>query len=111
MHQSREQDEGGAARYHSETLAQTESLKVYLHSFEGQQRVPWHWHSGVSDLFICIEGCGQISLRAPEETVVLQVGERYEVAPMRPHSVSSADGKTCRMILIQGVGEIDFKTD
>jgi hypothetical protein len=40
---------------------------------------------------------------------VLQVGESFTVPPMTAHTVHGLDGGRCRFVIVQGVGDYDFK--
>ena len=110
MSQSDDHSTSRTKNYRSERIAIGTDVRVFVHSFEAEQCVPWHWHSEITDTFFCIEGTGRIQLKNPDEEISLAVGQRYDVKPGREHRVSSADASLCRMILIQGVGEADFKS-
>jgi quercetin dioxygenase-like cupin family protein len=72
------------------------------------QKVPWHYHSNVSDTFYVIEGAIRIFLQQPKEQVCLKRGETFAVPPRRPHLVAN-DGDTSAVFLVlQGMGEYDF---
>jgi mannose-6-phosphate isomerase-like protein (cupin superfamily) len=72
------------------------------------QEVPWHRHSQVSDTFYVVGGKIRISVREPEEEVVLAPGETYAVPPRRPHRVTNAGGASAVFLVLQGIGEYDF---
>jgi mannose-6-phosphate isomerase-like protein (cupin superfamily) len=97
-----------SARYESEKVAIGRDVRVLIHTFEGERCVPWHWHSEITDTFFCIEGTGRVQLQDPDQEISIAVGQRYDVPAGRKHRISSADGSRCRMILVQGVGEVDF---
>lgn len=94
--------------YGLEHIAIGVDVRVSAQTFEGDQCVPWHRHTEVTDTFFCIEGVGRVQIRGQGEDVLIAVGQRYDVPPGVEHQVSSADGARCRMILIQGVGRADF---
>ena len=94
--------------YGLEPVAIGVDVRVSAQTFEGDQCVPWHTHTEVTDTFFCLEGVGRIRIKGQHEDVKITVGQRYDVAPGIEHQVSSADGARCRMILIQGVGKTDF---
>ncbi|TMV08290.1 cupin domain-containing protein [Arenibacterium halophilum] len=93
--------------YGLEHIAIGSDVRVSLQSFAEDQHVPWHYHSEITDTFICIEGKLLVQ-QADEADVVLAPGERFDIAPGVHHRVASADGNPCRSILIQGVGRADF---
>lgn len=94
--------------YGLEHIATGVDVRVSLQTFEGDQCVPWHRHTEVTDTFFCLEGTGRIQIRGQSEDITVTAGERYDIAPGIEHQVSSANGARCRMILIQGVGKADF---
>jgi quercetin dioxygenase-like cupin family protein len=94
--------------YGLEHVAIGVDVRVSAQTFEGDQCVPWHRHTEITDTFFCLEGKGRIQLKGQGDDVVLSVGERYDVTPGIEHRVSSANGSRCRMILVQGVGKADF---
>lgn len=71
------------------------------------QCVPWHYHSGITDSFVCLDGPMEVETRAPRATHRLAPGQRCEVAPMTAHTVRGVDGGPCRFLLMQGVGVYD----
>ncbi|MBW8268201.1 cupin domain-containing protein [Caldovatus aquaticus] len=73
------------------------------------QCVPWHYHSEVTDVFFCLEGPMVVETRAPREERVLRAGESLAVPPKTAHLVHGLDGGRCRFLLLQGVGDYDFR--
>ena len=94
--------------YGLEHVAIGTDVRVSAQTFEGDQCVPWHWHSEITDTFFCLEGTARIEIKGAED-VLLPVGQRFDIEPGVEHRVSSADGALCRTILVQGVGKADFK--
>jgi mannose-6-phosphate isomerase-like protein (cupin superfamily) len=72
------------------------------------QRVPWHFHSRIRDTFYVVEGRLRLSLRGPEEEVLLGPGETYSVAPRRPHAVANGGEVSATFLVLQGIGEYDY---
>ena len=72
------------------------------------QKVPWHYHSNVGDVFYVLEGEIRIFLRDPKEEVRLGIGDTYSVPPRRPHLVTNAGKSSATFLVLQGVGEYDF---
>jgi mannose-6-phosphate isomerase-like protein (cupin superfamily) len=54
-----------------------------------KQKVPWHYHSNVSDTFYVLAGAIRIFLQDPKEDVRLTPGETFAVPPGRPHLVAN----------------------
>ena len=72
------------------------------------QSVPWHSHSDISDTFYVISGTLKLSLREPEEVLVLPATHCYRVAPERPHKVENGGDGPLTVLVLQGVGEYDY---
>jgi len=72
------------------------------------QKVPWHYHTNVSDTFYVLEGDLRIFLQEPKEAVRLTPGETYRVAPKRPHLVANGGASSVTFLVLQGIGEYDF---
>jgi quercetin dioxygenase-like cupin family protein len=72
------------------------------------QKVPWHFHSNISDTFYVLAGTIRIYLQDPKENLVLKPGETYEVKPRRPHLVTNAGDTSATFLIMQGIGEYDF---
>ncbi len=93
-----------------ELVGQVEGMRVQILSLAPGETVPWHYHTIVCDIFVCVEGTTIVTTRAPdgEETRrVLAPGEHFMVTAPMPHEVSEA-GEGCRFSLTQGVGEHDY---
>jgi quercetin dioxygenase-like cupin family protein len=71
------------------------------------QKVPWHYHTNVQDIFYVLQGCLRIFLRVPKAEIRLAPGETCSVAPGRPHLVTNA-GEGSAVFLILQAGEYDF---
>ena len=69
--------------------------------------VPWHYHSTITDSFVCLEGPMEVETRAPRAVHRLSPGQCCEVAPKTAHTVHGVDGGPCRFLLMQGVGVYD----
>lgn len=72
------------------------------------QKVPWHAHTTIQDTFYVLEGRIRLSLRDPEQELVLSRGETFTVAPKRPHLVTNAGEGSAVFLVLQGFGEYDF---
>ena len=72
------------------------------------QKVPWHYHTNVTDTFYVLEGQIRIFLREPKEEVRLLPGQTYTVRPGRAHLVTNALATSATFLILQGIGEYDF---
>ena len=69
--------------------------------------VPWHYHSTITDSFVCLDGPMEVETRAPRALHRLDPGGRCEVTPRTAHTVRGVAGGPCRFLLLQGVGVYD----
>lgn len=91
-----------------QVIAQSPDVRVTLMTFDPGQEIPWHTHSNVTDTSFCLKGEVEISLRQPDETVVLTPGQWKETTIERPHRVRCLGPGQCEVLLVQGVGVYDF---
>jgi mannose-6-phosphate isomerase-like protein (cupin superfamily) len=98
----------GERTYGLEHVAVGADVRVSALSLVGDECVAWHWHTHISDIFFCLEGTAVVETHNPGNSVLVNVGDRYDVLPGVPHRVTPLDGKKCRLILVQGVGTADF---
>ena len=91
-----------------ELVAEGADLRVQVLTLAAGQSVPWHYHSEVTDSFVCLEGRVQVETRAPRANHLLSPGERCAVPPMTAHAVRGQEGTACKVMVIQGVGAYDF---
>ena len=94
--------------YGLEHVAVGADLRVSALSLVGDECVPWHWHTDTSDIFFCLEGAAVVETHSPGNSVLVKLGDRYDVPPGVPHRVTPLDGKKCRLVLVQGVGKADY---
>jgi len=73
------------------------------------QMVPWHYHTNIQDTFYVLQRRICVSRRDPEEEVRLVPGETYTVRARRPHLVTNAGDGSAVFLVLQGLGEYDFK--
>jgi mannose-6-phosphate isomerase-like protein (cupin superfamily) len=73
------------------------------------QQVPWHCHTHVQDTFCVLEGRLRLYLRQPEAEVPLGPTETYAVPPGRPHRVVNDGAGSVTFLILQGLGEYDFR--
>src|SRR5689334_23569123 len=64
-----------------ELVAEGADLRVQVLSLAAGQCVPWHYHSEISDSFVCLEGPMVVETRAPRHAYRLLAGEASAVPP------------------------------
>jgi hypothetical protein len=64
-----------------ELVAEGADLRVQVLSLAAGQCVPWHYHSEISDSFVCLEGPMVVETRAPRDVYRLRPGELCAVPP------------------------------
>jgi len=91
-----------------ELVAEGADLRVQVLTLAAGQCVPWHYHSEITDSFVCLEGTLVVETRAPRASHVLAPGERCAVTPRTAHCVHGKDDGPCKVMVVQGVGTYDF---
>ena len=90
------------------THAARPGFRIQELQLSATQKVPWHYHSNVSDTFYVVQGELRIFMQEPKEEVRLAVGQSYVVPPRRPHLVTNAGKSSVTFMILQGIGEYDF---
>jgi quercetin dioxygenase-like cupin family protein len=90
-----------------EVVMEGHDMRAVVLTLAAGQCIPWHYHSDITDSFVCLEGPMVVETRAPRANHVLRPGERCEVPPKTAHYVHGKDDGPCRFMLLQGVGEYD----
>jgi quercetin dioxygenase-like cupin family protein len=90
-----------------EVVMEGHDMRAVVLTLAAGQAVPWHYHSDITDSFVCLEGPMIVQTRAPRAAHVLMPGERCEVPPKTAHYVHGKDGGACKFMVLQGVGEYD----
>ncbi len=98
---------------HIETVAEGTDLRVRVFTMGAGQFVPWHYHTEITDSFVCLTGRLVVETRAPRHTYRLGPGERCQVPPKTAHYVHGAEDADGRIspasfLIVQGVGDYDF---
>ena len=91
-----------------EMVSEADGLRVQILTLGPGEKVPWHCHSAVADIFIGLEGTTVIETRAPRGRHELGPGGTCVVPPKTAHEVSGKGGAGCRFTVVQGVGVYDF---
>ena len=90
-----------------ELVMEGQDMRAVMLTLAAGQSVPWHYHSDITDSFVCLEGPTVVETRAPRATHVLMPGERCEVPPKTAHYVHGRDGGPCKFMVLQGIGAYD----
>jgi quercetin dioxygenase-like cupin family protein len=90
-----------------ETVMEGADMRAVVLTLDQGQCVPWHYHSTITDAFVCLKGPMVVETRAPRMTHVLHAGERCAVPPMTAHYVHGLDDGPCAFMVLQGAGEYD----
>lgn len=91
-----------------ELVAEGTDLRVQVLTLAPGQAVPWHYHSEITDHFVCLEGEIAVRTKSPDRSHILQPGERCAVGPNTAHLVYGNNRQTCKFMIIQGTGTYDF---
>ena len=92
----------------SEIVAEGADLRVSVLSLAAGQYVLWHYHSDITDSFVCHEGPMVVETRAPRHEYVLEPGQRCAVPAKTAHYVHGKEMGPCKFLIVQGVGVYDF---
>jgi quercetin dioxygenase-like cupin family protein len=90
-----------------EVVMEGQDMRAVALTLAAGQCVPWHYHSDITDSFVCLEGPMLVETRAPRAVYVLLPGQRCEVPPKTAHYVHGRNGGPCKFMVLQGVGEYD----
>jgi quercetin dioxygenase-like cupin family protein len=89
-------------------IAETPDLRVQILTLAKAEEVPWHYHTAVTDTFVCLEGPMVVQTRSADGKHELQAGDSCSVSPNTPHQVAGRNGGRCRFVIVQGVGPYDY---
>lgn len=90
-----------------ERVVEGADMRVSVLTLAAGQSIPWHYHSEITDYFVCLEGPMVVETRAPRGEHVLEPGQRCEVGPMIAHYVHGVNDGPCKFLIVQGVGVYD----
>lgn len=90
-----------------ETIAEGADMRVRVLTLAPGECIPWHYHSEITDYFVCLEGPMTVETRAPRAEFRLEPGSRCEVAPKTAHWVRGVNDGPCKFLIVQGVGVYD----
>ncbi|NKB48045.1 MAG: cupin domain-containing protein [Alphaproteobacteria bacterium] len=92
----------------NEVIAQSADMRFTLYTIDAGAQIPWHFHSEVSDWYICREGVFSVETQSPDHVETLSVGAMFQVPVRRVHRVVNQGDSPCRFALVQGLGAYDF---
>lgn len=90
-----------------DTIMEGADMRASVLTLAAGQHVPWHYHSTITDSFVCLTGTLVVETRAPRAEHVLHPGDRCAVPPMTAHYVHGEDHGPCSFLILQGVGVYD----
>jgi quercetin dioxygenase-like cupin family protein len=91
-----------------EVVAEGAGLRVQVLTLAAGQCIPWHYHSEITDAFVCLEGPMVVETRVPRNEYLLTPGQRCAVPPKTAHYVHGKSNGPCKCLIVQGVGVYDF---
>lgn len=91
-----------------EHLIRTENVSVRVMELEEGGATSWHYHSEVSDYFVCLSGKVRVESDGADKIFELCPGQRTEVPVQRVHRVVNLYKGKSEYLLVQGVGRYDF---
>lgn len=93
-----------------ELIAETKKLRVQILALEPGESIPfhYHYHSVITDTFICIQGKLKVEILSPAISHFLSVGDKLVVSARSIHRVSSINNQVCRFVIVQGIGQHDY---
>src|SRR6266404_36780 len=83
-----------------ELIAEGTDLRVQVLTLAAGQCVPWHYHTEISDSFVCLEGPMVVETRAPRHVYRLLPGERCVVPPKTAHYVHGEADAPCKFLIV-----------
>jgi len=92
----------------TETIAQTDDLRVRIMTLRPHEVARWHYHTQVTDDIFCLTGAFLIRLRDPKEEMRLVPGQRCRIKTGRVHQLENIEDAVSTYLLVQGIGRYDF---
>lgn len=91
-----------------EMVAEGRDMRVQVLTLAAGECIPWHYHTEITDSFVCLEGPMVVETRAPRADHVLEPGQRCAVGPKTAHYVHGRNDGPCKFLIVQGVGVYDY---
>ena len=92
----------------TEMIMESADMRAQILTLAAGQHVPWHYHSTITDVIVCLEGPMIVETRAPRARHQLQPTEQCSIPPKTAHCVHGLDDGPCRYLVLQGVGRYDY---
>ena len=92
----------------SQEIIKTDNVLMRIMELAEGASTDWHYHSEVSDYFVCLNGVVSVEAKNPNEVFFLHPGQRAEIKPPQVHRVINAFSDRSEYLLVQGVGSYDF---
>jgi len=90
-----------------ETWMEGADMRANVLTLAAGECVPWHYHTDITDAFVCLSGMLVVETRAPRAQHIMRPGERCAVPPKTAHYVHGQDMAPCQFLILQGVGVYD----
>ncbi len=91
-------------------ILQSSDVRVRVLGLSPAETNPWHYHTVVDDIIVCLSGHIAVRLRLTAQSITLSPGQRTTVPAGTIHQVANLDDADSEYLLIQGVGTYDFIT-
>ena len=92
----------------NQLILKSENTLVRVMPLEKNASTEWHYHTEVTDHFVCLNGLIKVEAKNPDKEVMLQPGQITEIKPLHVHRVENVNDHGSAYLLIQGVGTYDF---
>jgi len=92
----------------NQELIKTDKVSVRVMELTVGAATSWHYHTEVTDYFVCLSGLVNVETKNPDEVIILHPGQRLGIKHNQAHRVVNAHGNRFEYLLIQGVGKYDF---
>ena len=66
-----------------ETVMEGADMRVNVLTLDADQCIPWHYHSEITDYFVCLEGTLVVETKVPAQSIARQ-GRCPSEIPHRP---------------------------
>jgi hypothetical protein len=81
-----------------ETAMEDEDMRAVVLTLDRGQTVSWHYHSTITDSFVCLRGPMVVETRAPRNTYVLNAGRRRRHTMFMDWTAGHASLSCCRVL-------------